>query len=123
MSVLELTLSYTRSVAQGEFETPSLAFHEKKKIVLFAFGVFMATAVLYLYMAGVVVAQSYERDRLSTSLRQASARAQEIEQRALGANSVYTSQYFIEHGFEEPKDLGIIKRVSNVAEVSGTSLY
>ncbi len=123
MSVLELTLSYTRSVAQGEFETPSFALHEKKKMVIIAFGTLLATAVLYLYMSVSVVAQNYERDRLTALLRQTSAHAQEIEQRALGAHSVYTAQYFIENGFEEPKELGIIKRVNNVAEVSSSHLY
>lgn len=123
MSVLELTLSYSRSVADMAFEAPSLSSHQKHNVILASFGVFVASVAFYLFLSGSVVSKNYERDSMMSQLQQSSSRAQEIEQRALSADSVYTSQYFLEHGYEEPKDLGIIKRSKNVAEVSNSNIY
>ena|SRR3989344_4380906 len=123
MSVLELTLSYTRLVTQGDFEAPALAFQQKKKLAIFGVCALVVSAGFYLFMMGEVVSKNYERNQRTKDLRQASADTQAVERRALGSNSLYTAEYFTQRGYEKPKELGIIKRAPNVAEAETSYLY
>ena len=121
MSVLELT--FTKLITYREFQSPSLSYKQKKTLIIAGFSIFCVSMILYLYLMGAIVTQNYERNRLSIQLQQSSSRAQEIEQQALSINSIYTAEYFIEHGYVKPKTLGIIKRSRDVAEAQISYFY
>lgn len=123
MSVLELTLSYKRLAAYGELQAPDLSYRQKKILTIGSFSIFISIVFVYLYLMGVIVTKNYERNHLSLQLQQSSSRAQATEQQALGINSIYTSEYFIERGYTKPQTLGIIKRAHNVAEAKISYFY
>ena len=116
MSVVELTIFYTRSVVEGEFDAPSLTMIQKKRLMSGIFALLVIITGFYLYMTGLVVSKNIERQQMLAQLPQVLTIAQSVERQALTEGQVFTSRYFVEHGYEKPSSLGIIKRVRNVAE-------
>ncbi len=123
MSVLELTISYTKSVVEGEFDTPFFSVAQKKQLIIGTGILLIAITSFYLYMTGVIVSTNLERQHLESQLKTTLSGAQAVERQALTQGRVFTAQYFIDRGYEEPSDLGIIKRTSNVAEISSHYFY
>lgn len=123
MSVLELTISYTRSVVEGEFDTPFLAFAQKKRVMTILFIALLVSVGFYLYMTGIVVTKNLEWQQLKMQLPVVITYAQSAERNALTEGHLFTSRYFIERGYEEPTNLGIITRARNVAETKTYYFY
>lgn len=123
MSVLELTLSYRKLTTYGEFQAPDLSYRQKRMFTIVGFSVFISLMFVYLYLMGVIVTKNYERNHLVLQLQQSSSRAQATERQALGVNSIYTAEYFIERGYTKPQTLGIIKRAHDVAEAKISYFY
>ncbi|MEK9175309.1 MAG: hypothetical protein AAB795_01820 [Patescibacteria group bacterium] len=120
MSILELTFT---KITYKEFQFPIFSYKQKKIFTIASFSIFCVLMIVYLYVMGTIVTKNYERNRLSIQLQQSSSRAQEIEQQALGIHSIYTTEYFIGHGYVKPKTLGIIKRARDVAEAKISYFY
>lgn len=113
MSVLE----FTTTIRHIPWEVPTLpAPFKRRSWIMIGMGVLAALLLLYMYFAGSVVTANIERSRVIQELKTAVAASQSIEQMALTKESMFTAGFFMSAGYEEPRDLGIIKRTHHVAE-------
>lgn len=118
MSVLQLTFSIADSV---RFDVAS---SQRRRFVLGGGLVLFGLLVVYMYLAGSIVTANIERTHIVENLKNATAVSQSIERTALVKESMFTAAFFVSAGYEEPGNMGIIKRAHNVAEKqSGTIIY
>lgn len=88
----------------------------KKKIFLKnASGFFILLLAVYVYLVGAVAAYGKQREDYRTLLKTELLRSVKIESAFMAASSEKGLEYLAALGYEAPKDLGIIKRTSNVA--------
>lgn len=79
-------------------------------------------SALYLYVSGLVVSQNLRRaelEGLEISLFQS---AQEVEYSLAAHESAMRLDFFTKIGYEEPRELNVIKRSRNVAESNQSRL-
>ncbi len=127
MSVLELTVSYTRSYARalGELEYPqaTLSLAQKKRLVGVGITLFVLLTAIYLVVTGSIVTGNLTREALKGDLAAAASAAHEAERNALAEGKLFTPDFFIAQGYTEPQALDTITRVRNVAQNSTKNLY
>ena len=88
----------------------------KKKIILKnASGFFILFLAIYVYFIGAVAAHSQKRGNYMALLKTELLRSIKTESAFMAASSEKNLEYLTALGYETPKDLGIIKRTSNVA--------
>lgn len=73
-------------------------------------------SALYLYVSGLVVSQNLKRAGLEDLEVGLSQSAQEAESRLAAHESALRLDFFTKIGYEEPRELYVIKRSRNVAE-------
>lgn len=116
MSVLNLTFSYVRPyIYQASEALEDLNFRKKKNLLKTLLFVFIALVALYIYLTGSIVTQNLKRSDLAKALNKS-----DLE--GAGAESVFISEsydksveYFKTRGYEEPKNLEIIRVAGSVA--------
>jgi len=116
MSVLNLTFSYVRPyIYQASGALEDLNFRKKKNLLKNLLFIFIALAAFYVYLTGAIVSQNFKQNDLEKTLNKSSMES-------AGAESVFISEsygksveYFKARGYEEPKNLNIIRTAGSVA--------
>lgn len=88
----------------------------KKKIIFKNASVFFIVFLaVYVYFIGAVAAHSQKRENYRGLLKKELLWSIKTESAFMAASSEKNLEYLMALGYETPKDLGIIKRTSNVA--------
>ncbi len=117
MSTLVLKLANIHIVRHGS----DVLAEQKKTLIKSGLIFFAIISVLYIYLVGSVVADTAMLNKMQISQKQEMQRLGETESRALSQNQNLTVPYFLGQGYEEPKNLDVIRRKQNVAKNSLSS--
>ncbi|KKT28652.1 hypothetical protein A3G55_03600 [Candidatus Giovannonibacteria bacterium RIFCSPLOWO2_12_FULL_44_25] len=82
------------------------------KSLVFAVIAFMT---VYIYLVGLVVAQNSTRENLNQTLEKILILTSHTENALIKENTEKGMEYFIAAGYEKPKKLEMIEKISNVA--------
>ncbi|MDP3935188.1 MAG: hypothetical protein Q8Q46_03175 [Candidatus Giovannonibacteria bacterium] len=116
MSVINLTFSYVRPyIYQASGALEDLNFRKKKKLLKNLLFVFIALAVFYIYLTGAVVSQNFKRNDLEKTLNKNSMESAGAESAFISESYDKSMEYFKTRGYEEPKNLEIIRTAGSVA--------
>lgn len=88
----------------------------KKKAILknFVFALVLLTSI-YIYFAEMVVLKNATRENLNQMLARTSIFSAKLESAFIAESGKKTLDYFIAAGYEQPKNLEVIEKASNVA--------
>ena len=116
MSVLNLTFSYVRPyISQASGALEDLNFRKKKNLLKTLSFSFIALVALYVYLTGSIVTQNLKRSDLAEALNKSTLESAGAESMFISESYCKSVEYFKEHGYEEPKNLEIIRTAGNVA--------
>ncbi len=116
MSVLNLTFSYVRPyIYQASGALEDLNFRKKKNILKNLAVIFIALAAFYVYLTGTIVAQNLKQSDLTKALYKSNLESAVAESAFINEGYGKGMEYFIARGYEEPKNLEVIKKAENVA--------
>ena len=120
MSFLELSLYV--------YEKPALMAEDfpvgKRKAILKSNLILLcAIAVLYVYFSGTIVSDNLKNIQLEKQYQNESRELNKTEAALISANTTLNPEYLASKGFEETKNLNVIKRNINVAENSKFNYY
>ncbi|OGF64353.1 hypothetical protein A2661_02475 [Candidatus Giovannonibacteria bacterium RIFCSPHIGHO2_01_FULL_45_24] len=109
MSVFHLTFSYARPYIAAGKEAADLSLKQKGLILKILISLFVIFVSANLYFSGAVVSKTAERAALSAATNEALQRSGGAEAAFVAANYGKNLEYFLAQGYEEPKNLEIIK--------------
>ena len=116
MSVTNLTFSYVRPyIYQASGALEDLNFRKKKNLLKKLLFIFIALAAFYIYLTGAVVSQNFKRNGLETMLNKSKMESAEVESVFISESYNKSVEYFKARGYEEPKNLEIIRTAGSVA--------
>ena len=114
MSVLNLTFSYVRPyIYQASGALEDLNFRKKKNLLKNLAIIFIVLTAFYVYLTGTIVAKNLQRENLVNLLNKTEFENAEAESIFINEGYGKGMAYFI--GYEEPKNIRVIKKAGNVA--------
>jgi len=118
MSVLEATLFYTKSATkftEERIHSHIFGYSEKRKIFyIFLFSVAVLSA-LNLYFSGSTATNILAYKELKNNLENLNAQTEMLKRQMIIGSETFSLNFFINHGYEEPKKIDTITRIKNVA--------
>ena len=99
----------------------TIAYTPKKRLIKSGVVIFGVLVLGYLIMMGSIISQSVAREKLKRGLAAELHSLQETESSFVARGGTIAS--FIQHGYEEPQSLEVIKRIRNVAENTHATFY
>lgn len=116
MSVLNLTFSYIRPyIDQASGALEDLNFRKKKNILKNLAVIFIVLVAFYVYLTGTIVAQNLKRSDLTRALYKSNLESAVSESVFISESYDKNVEYFKARGYEEPKNLNIIRTAGSVA--------
>jgi len=116
MSVLNLTFSYVRPyIYQASGALEDLNFRKKKNLLKNLLFIFIALAAFYVYLTGTIVVQNLKRSDLTKTLNKNNLESIAAESVFISESYGKSVEYFKARGYEEPKNLNIIRTAGSVA--------
>ncbi|QQG42362.1 MAG: hypothetical protein HYW15_02520 [Candidatus Giovannonibacteria bacterium] len=112
--MFHLTFSYARPYISAGKEAADLPLKQKMLILKSMISLFILFVSVHLYLAGAVVSKTAERAALSAAADEALQKNMETETAFVAASYGKNLEYFFAQGYEEPKNLEIIKSASFV---------
>ena len=116
MSVLNLTFSYVKPyIYQASGVLENLNFRKKKNLLKNLSFIFIALAAFYVYLTGAIVVQNLKRSDLTKTLNKNNLESIAAESVFISESYGKSVEYFKARGYEEPKNLNIIRTAGSVA--------
>ena len=121
MSFLNITISYLN------FQSENLNFDlspRKRKVYLkSAVTVFTLLALVYIYLTGLIVTKTMERENLKARSARVLSESNQLASNLTLEQTAKSVGFYLKMGFEEPKTLNVIKRNRDVAKSANAFLY
>ncbi len=96
---------------------------QKKMLIKSGFILFAVILLAYIYLVGGVVSGSAKLKKMDILRQKEMSGLEAVESKMLSENRDLNISYFLGQGYEEPKNLDVIKRKPNVAKNSLSYFY
>ncbi len=127
MSVLELSLySYEKIYSKTETVSDHLFYFslkQRKTILKISILAFILFTAFYIYLAGAIAADNLNKEKLQSILNKVLSEKGTSEQILISQSNNLALSSLLGSGYEEPKDLILIRQQINVAKSQESSIY